>query len=379
MPRLLLVFEFPTVSGGENSQLVTLPRVRTAGYDVLALAPDPSPLALALRREDVPVIPWRVGDAQGRRQAQSDLRHQLQSHLRKLRPDLVHAISLSMTRLVAPVAAWSSIACVGHLRDIVRLSRQAINDLNCSTRLLAVSHATRHWHVQAGLCADKTMVLYNGVDLDRFRPGKPTGAIHREFGIEPSCPLVGGIGQLIMRKGVDVWLQCAGQVAASRADVRFLIAGERYSQKHEALQFEQGLRERAGRAPLKGRVHFLGQRDDIDRLLNELCVLVHAARQEPLGRVLLEAGAAGTAVVATKVGGTSEIFPPESNSARLVTPDDAAALARATIDLLADDHVRQSQSRAARKRVEQQFDAVGAARQLVAHYQAAHGTPPGRT
>ena len=46
------------------------------------------------------------------------------------------------------------------------------------------------------------------------------------------------------------------------------------------------------------RVHFLGVREDVDRLLNEFTMLVHAARQEPLGRVLLEAMAMGNPVVA---------------------------------------------------------------------------------
>ena len=75
-------------------------------------------------------------------------------------------------------------------------------------------------------------------------------------------------------------------------------------------------------------------------LLNELTLLGHAARQEPLGRVLLEAAAAGVAVVATDVGGTREIFPTEADAARLVPPDDAATLAAAMLELLGKPDAR---------------------------------------
>ena len=108
-------------------------------------------------------------------------------------------------------------------------------------------------------------------------------------------------------------------VAGDDLPFAWLIIGQRFSEKEESRQFEAGLHQ-AGAGPLAGRIHFLGVRDDIPEILNELTLLVHPARQEPLGRVLLEAAAAGVAVVATDVGGTREIFPPESDSACLFRP-----------------------------------------------------------
>ena len=110
-----------------------------------------------------------------------------------------------------------------------------------------------------------------------------------------------------------------------------MIVGQRYSQKQEALEYERQVHAAADSGPLRGRVHFLGVRNDVDRLLNEFTLLAHPARQEPLGRVLLEAAAAGVPVVATDVGGTREIFPAETASACLVPPDDPAALAAAIV------------------------------------------------
>jgi glycosyltransferase involved in cell wall biosynthesis len=112
-----------------------------------------------------------------------------------------------------------------------------------------------------------------------------------------------------MRKGLDTLLAAAGRIAGGQPNAHFLIVGQRYSQKQEAFEYEAALHAVASQPPLAGRVHFLGLRDDMPGLLNELALLVHAARQEPLGRVLLEAAASAVPVIATAVGGTAEIFP----------------------------------------------------------------------
>jgi glycosyltransferase involved in cell wall biosynthesis len=134
------------------------------------------------------------------------------------------------------------------------------------------------------------------------------------------------------------------------------------------VEFERLLRDLASASSLNGRVHFLGVRDDVHRLLNEFTLLAHAARQEPLGRVLLEAAASGTPVVATAVGGTREIFGADPCCALLVPPDEPAGLAAAIVRLLTDTDLRARLSHTARQRAERAFDARSAALALAAHY-----------
>ena len=102
--------------------------------------------------------------------------------------------------------------------------------------------------------------------------------------------------------------------------------------------------------------------------MNELAMLVHPARQEPLGRVLLEAAASGVAIVATDMGGTPEIFPPSLSAARLVPPDDVEALAEAILTVAGDPALRAQLSVAARHRAETAFDHRQATANLVRHY-----------
>jgi len=354
--------------------LAALEGVRSAGFCPAVVGPPEGPLARELDARGVEIVPFVFRDSAGHRLPQPRLREALARLLERRRPDLLHANSLSMGRLSGPVVAerpplggGARLSSLAHLRDILRLSARAVADLNRHTRLLAVSEATRNFHVAAGLAAEKTHVLYNGIDLDAFRPRPKSGYLHRELGLPPESELVGTIGQICLRKGHDVLVEAAASLADKLPNVHYVIVGQRWSDKPESRHFEAKLRTAAA-GKLAGRLHFLGFRNDVDRILNELCMLAHPARQEPLGRVLLEAAASGLAVVATDVGGTAEIFPPRSQSARLVPADDSDTLAAAILELAGSEPVRASLAATARRRAQETFAAERAAAGLVEHY-----------
>jgi glycosyltransferase involved in cell wall biosynthesis len=366
MTRVLILCEYSALNGAERSMLSTLGPIASAGFQVRVAAPMAGPLAAALRDEGVDVLPFKVHQPDGSRRPLNDLRANLASLVHSCRPDLIHANSLAMGRLSGPVVAELSLPSLAHLRDIISLSRQAVIDLSCHRRLLAVSAATRQFHVAQGLPADKVFVVHNGVDLRRFCPRQPTGYLHRELGLDGTVPLIGSIGQISLRKGQDI-LAAAFAEIPPETPFCWLVVGHRFSTKEESRQFEEQL-QRAAAGPLAGRVRFLGLRDDVDRILNELELLVHPARQEPLGRVLLEAAAAGLAIVAADVGGTAEIFPPESDAACLVPAGDVQAMSTAIARLRADPAQRQRLGENARKRAEAAFDLIERVEELLRHY-----------
>ena len=368
MREILLLCEYPTLNGGERSMLATLDGVRAAGFTPVIMAPAQGPLADALAARNVELLPFECRTTDGTRRPQNHLRDELTRLLQHRRPALLHANSLAMSRLSGPVAADLGIPSLSHLRDIINQSAQAIADLNRHPRLLAVSHAVREFHVAAGLAAEKVHMLYNGVDLETFRPRTPTGYLHRELGLPPESPLIGTIGQIGLRKGHDVLLRAAAAIADRLPNVHYLIVGQRHSEKDESRRFEQDLHD-ASSGPLAGRVHFLGFRNDVARLLGELMLLVHPARQEPLGRVLLEAAAAGLSIVATDVGGTPEILPPDQDAARLVPSGDAAALGAAIVELIGDPALRHRLGLAARRRAEDRFNIRDSVNALLGHYE----------
>jgi glycosyltransferase involved in cell wall biosynthesis len=373
MPRVLILCEFLTMLGGERSMLSTLPAIRAAGFDVHGAVPPVGALADALREIDVPVEAWSTHDAAGVRRSGADIRADLAALIARLAPDLVHANSLSTSRLAGPVMAATDVASLGHFRDIMKLSQQAIEDLNCLDRLVAVSQAVRMFHVGQGIDAAKWVVANNGIDLDTFRPRAATGYLHRELGLSPNARLLATIGQVGMRKGTDVALEAATRWAAAFDDVHWLIVGERTSRKGEAHELEAKLCARATEVPLAGRVHFLGTRTDVSRLMPECSLLVHAALQEPFGRVLQESAACGLGVVATEVGGTREMFPGEADGAVLVPARDAKAIADAVVSLLGDERRLAALGVAGRRRAEAAFDIRMAAARLIDVYHSVLG------
>lgn len=368
-----VLFEYPTLNGGERSWLANLRYLREQPIRFTALAPPDGPLSEALSRSGVRVESFSCRSEFGNKRELTELRGELRAAVDRLNVDLLHANSLSMSRLAGPVAAAASLPSLGHIRDIVRISRQAMRDVNCHRRVVTVSAATLRFHVDAGLEPTRSHVIHNGVDLDEFSPGPRNTRLLDELGLEHDCRLVGNIGQLGLRKGQDVLLSAAEFVVRKLPNTHFVLVGQRDSEKAESREFETALHERTARSGLGGHVHFLGRRTDVVDLLRGFDLIAHVAHQEPLGRVLLESAAIGCAVVATDVGGTSEIFPDESGSAVLVPDNDVAALARAITELLALPDRRWELGQAARRRCERQFSAELAAGRLLEHYRALAG------
>ncbi len=373
--KLLILCEYGSLNGAERSLLAVLPYLKAQGIEATVACPRRGSLASAAERMNVPTLPFHVRDDRDRRRTASALQHDLAALIKQAAPHGVHANSLSMARLLGSIIESCPVCCLGHLRDMMRISRAAVDQLNRHDRLLAVSAAVKRWYVLQGVTAEKMHVLHNGVDLVEFAPRVASGSLLRELSLPESSLLLGAIGQIGMRKGLDVLLEALARPIARRRDVHLAIVGQRYSQKDEAVRFEERLRQVASSPPLRGHVHFLGVREDISQLMNELDVLVHAARQEPLGRVLLEAAASGLATVATDVGGTNEIFPPGTRSAVLVPPDAPDELSQAVAAFIDDPQLREQTGRLARRQAEQFFSAAMAAEQLVQHYRDVLAAP----
>ena len=281
MARVLVLCEHASLNGGERSLLAVVDRLSEMGFSLQIAAPPEGPLAAAIRGTAAELVPldWNVEDPQRRPELR---RERLRACLRQQKPDLLHANSLAMSRLSGPVAKSLELPSVGHLRDMMRLSRAAAQDINCHRRLIAVSEAVRDWYGGAEIDSRRISVVYNGVDLQRFRPRPATGFLQRERGLPRESRLIVSVGQIILRKGFDVLADAARLVLARHGDVQFLVVGARFSDKSETVAYEAALHRAAAERPLAGHFHFLGVRDDLEDVLAEATLLAHPARQEPL-------------------------------------------------------------------------------------------------
>ncbi|HBT78399.1 MAG TPA: hypothetical protein DEB39_16070 [Planctomycetaceae bacterium] len=375
--------EYGSLNGGEQSLLAVLPLLREQGVRPNVLAPTEGNFIAALRNAGIETTPLPFAQTDSLEHKRRRLAGLLGSLRGSGRLDLLHANSLSMGRLSGPVVAAMRTPSIAHLRDIIKLPNAAVDDLNRHSLLLAVSDATRRFHLAQGIDAERCRTLYNGIDLERFKPGEATGYLHRELGLpdhpEDRAPLLATIGQIGLRKGQDTLFDALDILFGEygkhgkyhdwfRCPPHLLLVGRRWSEKAESREFEQRLRARAEHPPLKGHVHFLGVRDDIPALLREVTLLIHPARQEPLGRVLLEAAASACPVIASAVGGTTEIFPTDLEAAATFPPNNSVFLAKVICELLDSPVQRRKMGTSAREYAARTFDAHAATESLIRLY-----------
>ncbi len=360
MSRIAVFFEFPTLSGGERSMLAVMERLTTESF--AAIAPPEGPLADALDACGIPRIPLRIREA-GRKVSRDELLGRLKRALDAATPDLLHANSLSLARVLGGFTDEFEIPLTGHVRDIAGLSVAAVADLNRLNGLVAVSHATRDFHVAQGLDAARVCAIHNGIDVARFAPRPRTGSLARELGISPEARIVASIGQICLRKGFDLLPRVAERLSCRERNLHFCLVGERFSEKAESIEFDAAIDREFHRLGLGDHLHRLGYRADVAELLPEIDVLLHPARQEPLGRVLLEAAASGCPIVSTHIGGTTEIVC-DGESAQLFAPDDAERAAELIRDVFEHPERTRRLADRARQTIVERFSIERAAQEL---------------
>jgi len=187
--------------------------------------------------------------------------------------------------------------------------------------------------------------IFSGIDLKPYEEARAQRAATRSaLGIHGDEFVVGAVGRLEPVKGFSYFMAAADDIAARAPKACFVHVGD--GSEAPALQSKA--------AGLNGRVKFLGLRDDVPALMAAFDVLVVPSLNEGMGRVILEAGAAGTPVVATRVGGIPEIVR-EGTTGLLVPPRDAKSIAGAVLGLANDRAKAGAMGDAARRFVAPDF------------------------
>lgn len=203
-------------------------------------------------------------------------------------------------------------------------------------------------------------VIENGVDTAQFHPASDSdrAAARRQLGLPRDGRVVLSVGNLKRIKGHEVLLESLTQLRCAPADCTVVLVGEDYGELNR-----ETWRARLGRRD----VRFVGLQRDVRPWLAAADVFVLPSLWEGLSNALLEAMAAGLAVVATAVGGTCDVAR-HGDNALLVPPGDAVSLAYAIDSALADAGLRERLGQAARKTVETSYELAGAARRISGVY-----------
>lgn len=182
--------------------------------------------------------------------------------------------------------------------------------------------------------------VYNGFDRERFDPAKVAKFdVRRQLGIPADAPLLGQVAQITPWKGQDTSIRALVQLRESGIHAHLLIVGQvTFSGRGVRYDNEGYLRELhrlVAELGLTGNVHFLGQRDDVPALLQEIDLSLLPSWDEPFANVMLESMAMRTPLLVSDVGGGPELVE-DRISGRLLAPKRPEVWAVAASELLND-------------------------------------------
>lgn len=329
--------------GGGAQVLHLLGGLQRRGHDPLLVAPEGSAIAQGARERGLRVETLSFG-------GEADLPFVLRFRKLLVReaPALVHLHS----RRGADTLGWAAARLAG---VPVVLSRRVDNPepgwvarvkYARYDRVVAISEEIRRVLLSEGVAPDQVVTVRSAVDPSVLpHHCGDRAAFRREMGLPEDARVAGMAAQFIPRKGHDVLLEAVPVVLERVPRARFLLFGRGPR--------EEEIRGAVAAAGLEDAVRIVGFRTDLPALLPCLDLLVHPAFKEGLGVALLEAGAAGLPIVASRAGGIPETLV-DGETGILVPPGDAAALAEALADLLGDETRSREMGQAARRFVEEE-------------------------
>lgn len=211
--------------------------------------------------------------------------------------------------------------------------------------------------LNGGQAADKLLVIHCGLDLDEF-PFTPRRA--------PAVqPVIVGVGRLVEKKGFRYLIEACRLLAERGVEYECRLVGGGPLKADLQAQIEQ--------AGLSSQVRLCGAlpQDQVRALLQEAsifvlpCVPAADGDQDGIPVALMEAMALGVPVISTTISGIPELIK-HGVSGWLTPPRDAAALADALIQLLANPERANAMAKAARATIEREFDVNRNAARLLA-------------
>jgi len=278
--------------------------------------------------------------------------------LYKIEPDLVYINTIAHASPII-AAKIMRIPILVHVRESrtylaynsVLGKLRLFTILNFPNRFICVSEATKKLLVEKGVLSQKITVVYNGVDLDEFKPSKEMRQRKRnEIRLSNETVLVGFIGQLIPRKGIENFIEAASIVHKQSENCKFIIIGgptDSYFFKSKILSLYHMYK-------LEDYLFFVGFKEDVRNYFSAIDIFTNTSKEEPFARVNLEAMAMGKPVIATNTGGNPEAIV-TGKTGYIVPVGDSQSLAERILELANNRYLRESFGRAARKRVEKLF------------------------
>lgn len=279
--------------------------------------------------------------------------------LKHLQPDVLHSRNIATLELQIigwwqniPLRlhgehGWDSYDIAGNnkkYRILRRLLKPFVH------RFICLSAESEHYLKNYVAVKAKNIVrICNGVDIAKFSQSEPVDLT--SFGITPAMVLIGTVGRLAKVKNQALLIDAFALICQRHPELiqqcKLVIIGDgpcRTELEHLAQSYQ-----------LDSKIIFAGNRSDVAQLMQNLDIFVLPSLAEGISNTILEAMASGLPVIATSVGGNSELLPPNLHASNLIPSNDAPALAFALIRYLQSSEARLTDGALLKKHCQQHF------------------------
>ena len=213
--------------------------------------------------------------------------------------------------------------------------------------VIVVSEKMKDEVLRYSVRPEKVSVLHNALFIENFRRNSGDRSFRGEIGVNDETLLVGNIGRLSPEKGQADFIRSAAKVLSRNKNARFVLIGIGEDKPHlEALSRSLGLDE---------KVLFLGYRSDMVQVYNSLDLVVQTSYTEGMPNVVLEALAMEVPVIATDVGGTSEVIK-NNHTGVLVGPGKTEIIAENILNFIRTRDVFAKMAKYGKKSVVKNFN-----------------------
>lgn len=330
--------------GGGLQVFFLVQGLQARGVDAVLACPQGSAIAAHARQHGL-----QVREIAMRGDQDIGLIGRVRALIRTERPDLVHLHSRRGSDVWGALAArLEGVPTVMSRRnDHSELKGWFQLKYKLYDHVIAISEGIQRILLEDGLSPAKVTCVHSAVDTERYRPGRDDiDWFRHEFHLAPDELTIAMAAQFIARKGHRTLVTALPQVLAAHPRTRVLLFGQGSELN--------AVKNQVAQANLQSHVMFAGFRNDLERVLPCVDVMVHPAEMEGLGVALLQAAACGLPIVAGRAGGIPEIVRPGLNG-ELITPGDVDALAGYLIQLLGDATLRQRYGAAGRALAQAEF------------------------
>lgn len=364
--NILFVSHSSELLGAQQSLLYILKNIDIGRFNPFVICPGKGPLIQEIEKlgfsvEMVPMQWWLFGRFNLLKELVKPV-FQLYSILKILflikkdDIDLVH-INTIVTFEAAVAAKIAKRPCVWHIREILK-DNPGLKSLfgaspiykavyTLSDRIICISKAVKLKFLEnIEYNAPKIEIIYNAVDIGKFT-GVCGDPFREKLGIGQDTFLAGLVGNIEERKGHTDLLYAIKSIAQKNdreKNLKFAIVGD------GDPEYVSRLKQTVKDLDIEDYIIFTGFYKEIPVVMAALDLLIMPSWEEPFGRVVIEAMAAGKPVIGTNSGGVPEIIE-DGKTGVLIPPRDPEAMGEAVDKLLKDKKLAQWMGEEGRKRV----------------------------